>query len=84
MTSKVRSTVRSERMKARWADPDLAAKMRANLRRGHPKPPDPVPEAGDPSAPPPPPASSPKGDAAPAASPFTDRRIFGRHRSSSR
>ena len=75
--SKVKSTVRSERMRARWADPELAAKMRANLRRGHPAPPAETPPTETPPAP-------PAGGAAAAASPFTDRRIFGRHRSPSR
>ncbi len=78
MGSTVKSTARAERMKARWADPELAAKMRANLRRGHAPKPDPAPSPEPTETPPAPPA----GGAAPAASPFTGRRILGRHRSS--
>lgn len=80
MPSSAKSVARAERMKARWADPELAAKMRANLRHGRAPKADPEPAPEPTETPPAPPA----GGAAPAAAPFTDRRIFGRHRSSSR
>ncbi len=70
--SSVKSARRSEAMAARWADPEKAARMRANLAkgRGHKPAADPAPAADPP----------PTGGAAPAADPFSERRLFGRSR----
>ncbi len=73
--SKVKSERRSAAMKARWADPEFAAKSRANLAKGR------LPRNAPPQPPADPPA--PKEGDAPASGPFMDRALFGRRRSRS-
>jgi hypothetical protein len=63
MTGERRREAARELMRARWADPEAAARMRANLERGRrrgagdppppPADPPPPPPAGDPADPPP-------------------------------
>lgn len=72
--SSVKSARRSEAMAARWADPEKAARMRANLAKGRGHVPPATPAPADPPA---------AGGAAPAADPFSERRLFGRRRSTS-
>jgi hypothetical protein len=73
--STVKSQARADRMKARWADPEAAARMRENLAKGRAKR---TPSTGLPG---PAGEGEPKGNGAPAPAPFTDRRLFGRRRS---
>jgi hypothetical protein len=82
--STVKSAARSERMKARWADPAYAAAQKTKLaeqragilaRKAAAKT---APVPGQMEIP----AAPPTGGGAQAPAPFTDRRLFGRRRSS--
>lgn len=76
--STVKSAARSDAMKARWADPEYAARERARLAALRA-----ARAAAGQGAPPAPPAGEPpSGGGAPAPAPFTGRRLFGRRRSS--
>ena len=79
-SSTVKSARRSEASKARWADPAYAARQRELLAANRAKIlANRAARAAGTGAPP---ADPPPGGGAPAPAPFTDRRLFGRRRSS--